>query len=155
MMTFIVVFGRLDAIDREAVSLLEAAGFHSDEGPGETVRPLRDPAEDIFLREFTENLLESLELLHEELTCLGSPVSREYRLELFPDGRYGFFDRDGTARRLSCGKVIEAKILDRYGRERWTRCRVEHDGSDYYLWGHMDIPLAGLTIREREVRHDF
>ena len=145
-MTFKDVFGRLDAIDREAVSLLEAAGFHPDEGPGETVRPLRDPA---------ENLLESLELLHEELTCLGSPVSREYRLELFPDGRYGFFDRDGTARRLSCGKVIEAKILDRYGRERWTRCRVEHDGSDYYLWGHMDIPLAGLTIREREVRHDF
>ena len=154
-MTFKDVFGRLDAIDREAVSLLEAAGFHPDEGLGGTVCPLRDPAEDIFLREFTENLLESLELLHEELTYLGSPVSREYRLELFPDGRYGFFDRDGTARRLSCGKVIEAKILDRYGRERWTRCRVEHAGSDYYLWGHMDIPLAGLTIREREVRHDF
>lgn len=95
MMTFKDVFGRLDAIDREAVSLLEAAGFHSDEGPGETVRPLRDPAEDIFLREFTENLLESLELLHEELTCLGSPVSREYRLELFPDGRYGFLTGTG------------------------------------------------------------
>lgn len=31
-MTFKDVFGRLDAIDREAVSLLEAAGFHSDEG---------------------------------------------------------------------------------------------------------------------------
>lgn len=154
-MTFKDVFGQLKAIDRAAVSLLEAAGFHPDEGLGGTVCPLRDPAEDLFLREFTENLLESLELLHEELTCLGSPVSREYRLELFPDGRYGFFDRDGTARRLSCGKVIEAKILDRYGRERWTRCRVEHDGSDYYLWGHMDIPLAGLTIREREVRHDF
>ena len=68
-MTFKDVFGRLDAIDREAVSLLEAAGFHPDEGPGETVRPLRDPAEDIFLREFTENLLESLELLHSELAC--------------------------------------------------------------------------------------
>ena len=154
-MTFDDVFERPGAIDRAAASLLAAAGFHSDRGLSGTVRPLMDPAEDIFLREFTENLLESLELLHEELTCLGSPVSREYRLELFPDGRYGFFDRDGTARRLSCGKVIEAKILDRYGRERWTRCRVEHDGSDYYLWGHMDIPPAGLTIREREVRHDF
>ena len=154
-MTFKDVFGQLKAIDRAAVSLLEAAGFHPDEGLGGTVCPLRDPAEDLFLREFTENLLESLELLHEELTYLDSPVSREYRLEPFPDGRYGFFDRDGTARRLSCGKVIEAKILDRYGRERWTRCRVEHDGSDYYLWGHMDIPLAGHTIREREVRHDF
>lgn len=154
-MTFKDVFGRLDAINRAAVSLLEAAGFHPDEGPGGTVCPLRDPAEDLFLREFTENLLESLGLLHKELAYLGSPVSGEYRLEPFPDGRYGFFDKEGTAHPLSCGRTLEAKIHDRYGRERWTRCRVEHDGSDYYLWGHMGIPLAGLTIREREVRHDF
>ena len=79
MMTFKDVFRQLDDIDRAAVSLLEAAGFHPDEGLGGTVRPLRDPAEDIFLREFTENLLESLELLHEELAYLESPVSGEYR----------------------------------------------------------------------------
>lgn len=154
-MTFKDVFGQLKAIDRAAVSLMEAAGFHPDEGPGGTVCPLRDPAEDLFLREFTENLLESPGMLHEELACLDSPVSREYRLEPFPDGRYGFSDRDGTAHRLSCGRILEAKIHDRYGRERWAGCRAEHDGSDYYLWGHMDIPLAGLTVREREVRHDL
>ena len=150
-MTFDDVFERLVAIDRAAASLLAAAGFHSDRGLSGTVRPLMDPAEDIFLREFTENLLESLELLHEELACLGSPVAGEYRLEPLPDGRYGFFDRNGTAHRLSCGRVLEAKIHDRYGRLRWARCRIEHDGSDYYLWGHMALPLAGLTVREREV----
>ena len=32
---------------------MEAAGFHPDEGLGGTVCPLRDPAEDLFLREFT------------------------------------------------------------------------------------------------------
>lgn len=150
-MTFNDVFEQLHVIDKTAASLLKAAGFHSDEGLGEAVRPMRNSAEDIFLRELTENMLEYLELLHEELAYLGSPVSGEYRLEPFPDGRYGFFDKDGTTHSLSCGKTIEAKIHDRYGRQRWAKCRIEHDGSDYYLWGHMDIPLAGLTVREREV----
>lgn len=154
-MTFDDVFEQLDAINRAAASLLEATGFHPDEGLLGAVCPLRDPAQDIFLREFTENMLEFLEQLHDELTYLKSPVSGEYRLDPFPDGRYGFLDKDGIIHSLSCGKTIEAKIHDRYGRLCWTRCRVEHDGSDYYLWGHMDIPLTGLTVREREVRHDF
>lgn len=42
-MTFHDVFGKLAAIDRAAVSLLEETGFHSDEGLGGTVRPLREP----------------------------------------------------------------------------------------------------------------
>lgn len=154
-MTFNDVFEQLTTIDRAAASLLKVSGFHTDEGLGGAVRPLRDPAEDIFLREFTENLLESLELLHQELAYLKSPVCGEYRLEPFPDGRYGFFDNSGNIHSFFCGKTIEAKIHDRYGRLRWTRCRIEHDGSDYYLWGHSDIPLTGLTVREREVHHDF
>ena len=150
-MTFKDVLKQLHSIDRAAASLLKAAGFHPDEGLGGSVRPLKDPAEDIFLRELTENMLESLALLHEELSYLSSPVSGEYRLEPFPDGRYGFFDKDGITHRLSSGKAIEAKIHDRYGRQRWARCRIEHDGSDYYLRGHMDIPLTGLAVRVREV----
>lgn len=150
-MTFDDVFEQLAAIDRQAVSLLEAAGFHSDEGLGGAVRPLRDSAQDIFLRDLTENMLDSLQLLHEELSYLKSPVCGEYRLEPFPDGRYGFFDKEGRRHLFSCGKTIEAKIKDRYGRQRWVRSRLEHDGSGYYLWGHLDIPLAGLTVREREV----
>lgn len=150
-MTFRDVFEQLAAIDRQAVSLLEAAGFHSDEGLGGTVRPLRDPAQDLFIRDLTENMLDSLHLLHEEFSYFSSPVSGEYRLEPFPDGRYGFFDKEGRKHLFSCGKTIEAKIKDHYGRLRWVKGRLEHDGSDYYLWGHLDIPLAGLTVREREV----
>lgn len=150
-MTFNDVFEQLAAIDRAAASFLETVGFRKDEGLSGAVCPLRDPAQDIFLRELTENMLESLELLHDELAYLKSPVSGEYRLEPFPDGRYGFFDKDGTPHSLSCGRTIEVKLHDRYGRLRWARCRIEHDGSDYYLWGHMDIPLTGLTVREREV----
>ena len=151
MMTFDDVWKQLPSIDRAAASLLKESGFHPDEGLSGTVRPFRGPAQDIFLREFTEYMLESLVMLHEELAYLESPVSGEHRLEPLPDGRYGFFDKNGTTHSLSCGRAIEAKIRDRYGRLRWERCRIEHDGSDYYLWGHMDIPLAGLIVRMREV----
>lgn len=150
-MTLKDVFKQLNTIDSKAASLLATSGFRSGEGLLETVRPLRDPAEDTFLRRAAENMLESLKLLHEELTYLKSPVCEACRLELFSDGRYGFFDRDGAPHCLSCGTIIEAKIHDQYGRFCWTRCRIEHDSSDYYLFGHKDIPLAGLTVRKREV----
>lgn len=154
-MTFDELLKQLTAIDREAVSILKATGFHPLEGLGSTVQPLRDSAEDIFLREQAENLLESLALLHQELCYLKSPACEECRVEPFPDGRYGFFSKDGRKHILSCGRSIEAKIQDRYGRQRWVRSRIEHDGSDYFLWGHMELPLSGLTVREREVYHDL
>ena len=52
---------------------------------------------------------------------------------------------------LSYGKTIEAKLHDRHGRPCWVKSRIEHDGSDYFLWEHPDIPLTSLTVREREV----
>ena len=150
-MTFDDVFKQLAAIDKAAVSLLTAACFYPDEGLRGSVRPLADPAQDSFLRHRTGNLLQSLALLHKEFRYLTSPVSGEYHLERFPNGRYGFFDGNGNMHALSCGKTIEAKLHDRHGRPCWVKSRIEHDGSDYFLWEHPDIPLTGLTVREREV----
>ena len=93
MMTFDDVLKQLHSIDRAAASLLKASGFHPDEGLSAAVRPLRDPAQDTFVRELTEYMLESLVTLHEELAYLESPVSGEYRLDLFSDGRYGFLTK--------------------------------------------------------------
>ena len=31
----------------------------------------------------------------------------------------------------------------------WVQTRVEHDGEDYYLLGHDDIPMEGLRVRVR------
>ncbi len=150
MMTFDNVFEQLHTVDRAVPPLLEASGFLNDRRLSE-VRPLRDPAQDAFLRGIAESVLESLEGLHEDLAYLKSPVSGEYLLEPLPDGRYGFFDRNGNILSLSCGSTIEVKIRDHRERLRWAKCRVEHDGSDYYLWEHAGIPLAGLTVRVREV----
>ena len=148
-MTFDDVFEQLAAIDKAAVPLLKTAASHPDEGLRGYVRPLADTAQDSFLREQTENLLESLALFHAEFRYLTSPVSGEYQLTLFPNGRYGFFD--GNIHTLSCRKAIEAKLHDSHGRPCWVKSRVEHDGNDYFLWGYPGIPLAGLTIRERKV----
>ena len=148
-MTFDDVFEQLAAIDKAAVPLLKTAASHPDEGLRRAVRPLADTAQDSFLREQTENLLESLALFHAEFCYLTSPVSGEYQLTLFPNGRYGFFN--GNIHTLSCGKAIEAKLHDSHGRPCWVKSRVEHDGNDYFLWGYPGIPLAGLTIRERKV----
>ena len=49
------------------------------------------------------------------------------------------------------GSGIEVLIKDDY-REvpYWVWTSVEHDGRDYYLVGHKDIRMDGLTVRVRE-----
>lgn len=148
-MTFQDLFERLSRIDQDAASLLEDAGFYSEDGLGGSVCPLPDALEDAFLREQAEELLEPFEVLHEELRYLRKPTHGEYTLEQFPDGRYGYHDAEGKEHRFSCGDSLEAKICNRYGRRRWVRAWVEHDGSDYFLRGFGYVPLSGLTVRER------
>ena len=148
-MTFQHLFERLSSIDQEAFSLLQETGFHSDDELGNCVCPLKDLAQDAFLRDKAEELLDSLEQLHDELCYLKRPVLGVYHLEKFPDGHYGYFDAQGNRHSFSCGQTIEVKIHDHFGRLRWVKTRVEHDGADYFLWGGRDVPLAGLTARRR------
>ena len=44
-----------------------------------------------------------------------------------------------------CTSVIEALVSDEYHDvPYWTITSVEHNGRDYYLVGHKDIPMKGL-----------
>lgn len=148
-MTFQELFDRLGRIDREAASLLEEAGYYSEEGLGGSVHALGDALEDAFLREQAEDLLEPFEILHEELRYLMRPVHGAYTLEQFPNGRYGYYDEDGKEHCFTCGDSFEAKICNKYGRWAWNRVRMEHDGVDYFLRCFGDVPLCGLKVRER------
>lgn len=156
MMTFDEVFEQLTVIDTAAVPLLKAAGPCLEEDLWGQLCSSANPAQDSFLRQQTGNLLEALAFFHAELCYLKTPVSGEYQLERFPNGRYGFFDRTGHLHLLSCGTSIETKLHDSQGRPYWVKSRIEHNGSDYFLWERPDIPLLGLNIREREVAgYDF
>lgn len=148
-MTLNDIFDRLCAIDRAAQALLSETGFSCDDGLGPQVCRRPDDPDDLFFRDRAQELLEPFESLHEELRYLTTPDHGEYALQLFPNGRYGYYDEDGRSHVFTCGKTLEAKIHDRYGRQRWVRTRIEHDGSGYFLWGHGLVPLSGLTIRER------
>lgn len=149
IMTLNDIFEHLCAIDCAAQALLGETGFTSDDGLGSKVRLKPDDPDDRFLRNKAEELLDSFQTLHEELQYLSTPSHGEHTLQLLPNGRYGYYDRDGEVRIFTCGKTFEAKIRDNYGRQHWTRTRIEHDGSDYFLWGHGSVPLSGLTVRER------
>lgn len=148
-MTLNDIFERLYVIDRAAQALLSETGFTRDDTSLSQVCPKPEDPDDMFLRDRAQNLLEPFETLHEELLYLRTPTHGEYTLQLFPDGRYGYRDDDSRIHIFTCGTTLEAKIPDNYGRQRWIRTRIEHDGSDYFLWGHGLIPLSGLTIRER------
>jgi hypothetical protein len=148
-MTLYDVFQRLLTLDQAASSLLRDTGFQSEECLGDSVCPLPDEAEDEFLRGQAEELLESLEWIHSVLCYLKLPHHGEYTLEQFPSGRYGYFDKDGDEHIFTCGRLLEAKIHEPDDQQRWVRTRIEHDGSDYFIWGYRSVPLSGLTIRER------
>lgn len=148
-MTFQELFDRLGRIDQEAVSLLEEAGYYSEEGLSESVHALEDALEDAFFRKQAEELLGAYETLHEELRYLMRPAHGEYTLEQFPNGRYGYYDADGREHSFSCGDSFEAKICNKYGRWAWNRVRMEHDGHDYFLQCFGGVPLCGLIVRER------
>lgn len=149
IMTLYDVFERLQTLDQAAFSLLRDSGFQSEDGLDDSVCPLPDEAEDTFLRGQAEELFDSLEWMHSVLCYLKQPLQGEYTLEQFPSGRYGYFDKDGDDHIFTCGKPLEAKIHDSYGQQCWARTRIEHNGSAYFLWGYQDIPLSGLTVRER------
>ena len=148
-MTINHIFERLCSIDRDAQALLDQTGFTSDNGLGPQVRQNPDDPDERFLRDNAASLLSTFVELHEELRYLRTPTHGEYTLQLFPNGRYGYYSEDGRKHIFTCGKTLEAKIHDNYGRQQWVRSRIEHDGSDYFLWEHGLVPLSGLTIRER------
>ena len=151
-MTLEDVFSRLQGIDRAAQALLRDAGFSSDTGFAEDVALLPDIPDTRFLKENIELLLEPLTRMHSLLSYLETPASPEYVLEKFPNGRYGYRDGEGSCREFTCGQTLEARMNNSFGRQRWVRTRVEHDGSDYFIMGYGSVPLSGLTVRERRQR---
>lgn len=148
-MTLFDVFDRLQTLDQAAFSLLRDTGFQSEEGLGGSVCPLPDGAEDTFLRGQAEELLDSLLWIHTVLRYLERPPHGEHTLQPFPDGRYGYLDNDGNGHTFTCGSPLEAKLHGPCSQQYWVRTRIEHDGSDYFLWGYRGVPLSGLTVRER------
>lgn len=149
-MTLQTIFKRLTDIDCQVQTLIREIGMDDDCELGDAITPNRADPDEMFLFNELTDLLSTLCRLHRELLYLLMPCSDVQVLKRCSNGRYGYeihpFEDEHT---FSCGSPVEALIYDEDGYPCWVSSRIEHNGRDYYLFGYNDVPLNGLTIRER------
>lgn len=94
------------------------------------------------LRRITERLAD----IQDYISYLTRPIIEESRLSKGTAGKY----RTAKGHCYDCTSVIEALVSDEYHDvPYWAITSVEHNGKDYYLVGHKDIPMKGLHVRVR------
>ena len=149
-MTLKTIFKKLIDIDRQVQTLIMDIGMDDDYELWDAITPNKADPDEMFLFNELRDQMDPLYQVHRELLYLLMPCSETKVLKLYPNGRYGYDIRPfEDERTFSCGSPIEALIYDEDGYPCWVSSRIEHNGTDYYLYGYSDIPLNGLTIRER------
>ena len=91
-------------------------------------------------------IMEKLADVEDCIRYIAQPVLKMEQLRKNVSGRY----ETGSGFYYCCGSPIEALVADgRYDVPYWVRTSVEHDGTDYYLVGHREVRMEGLTVRIR------
>lgn len=104
-------------------------------------------SEQLFQLDELRCIIEKLADVEDVLHYLSLPIQEVSQLRKNSFGQYK--TRGGQV--FYCGNRIEALISDDYHDvPYWSRTRVEHDGTNYYLVGHRGVSLDGLTIRTRK-----
>lgn len=107
-----------------------------------------EDGEQLFLADELKSVMDKLADVHDRISYMARPIREVSKLHKNSEGRY----ETRSGHYYTSGCRIEAFVKDDY-REvpYWTRTRVEHDGTDYYLVGYKGVKLNGLTVRVREV----
>ncbi len=106
-----------------------------------------EDGQQLFLQSELREVMEKLSDVERRIAYLSRPVKETSRLHKNGSGRY----ETKSGHYYTSGSGIEVLIKDDW-REvpYWVWTSVEHDGRDYYLVGHKDIRMDGLTVRVRE-----
>ena len=105
-----------------------------------------EDSEQLFLLDELRGIMEKLADVEDCIRYIGQPVLKTERLRKNASGRY----ETGSGHYYCCGSPIEALVTDdHYDVPYWVRTSVEHDGTDYYLVGHRDVCMEGLTVHIR------
>lgn len=127
-------------------SLLKLSGYERN-GDLSDLNIDYEDSEQLFLIEELRKIMEKLDVVNWGLKYLSRPIKETSRLHKNRSGRY----ETSGGHSYTSGNGIEALVPDDYSDvNRWVRTRVEHDGKDYYLVGHHDVSMEGLTVRIRE-----
>lgn len=106
-----------------------------------------EDGEQLFLTEELREIMEKLSEVDRRLRYLSRPVQEVSRLHKDRSGRY----ETSNGHYYTSGQGIEALLPEGYPEVKcWVWTRVEHNGEDYYLVGHNDVSMDGLTVRVRE-----
>lgn len=106
-----------------------------------------DNAEELFLLDELKVVMKTLQDVQDKLSYLSRPIKETSCLSRNISDRYETYG----GHCYTCGSRIEALVSDsRHDSPYWTRTSVEHDDSDYYLLGHKEVSMDGLTVRVRE-----
>lgn len=114
----------------------------------------KDP-EERFLRTELMYMLEKLDDITDDIEYLNKSIKYQGKLHKQPNGRYevgGYELSSGYGVEVLTPCMIwDADIQDEVEGFEWVSSRVEYDHGkhDYYLVGHSDIDLEGLTARVR------
>lgn len=140
------VFVKAIELNRSIGSLLRLSTYKDyDDLSGLTIN--YEDGEQLLILDELRTIMDKLADVENTISYLTHPVAETSRLFRNESGR---FETKG-GHYYTSGYGIEALIADdRYEVPHWVRTSVEHNGRDYYLVGHRDISLDGLTVRVRK-----
>ena len=111
-------------------------GLHADQKDSDQLFQLRE----------LQAIMGKLADISDSIAYLFRPVQEISTLHKDENGEY----RTENGYCCRSGILIEALLQGSSGETPcWVQTRVEHDGEDYYLLGHDDIPMEGLRVRVR------
>lgn len=106
-----------------------------------------EDGQQLFLQTELREIMEKLSDVTGRIAYLSRPVKETSRLHKNRSGRY----ETKGGHYYTSGSGIEALIKDDYQEvPYWVWTSVEHDGKGYYLVGHKNVRLDGLTVRVRK-----
>lgn len=146
MATINEVFTKAKELRWQIDSLIRLSTFNDyDDMSGLNIN--YEDAEQLFLLDELRSVMDKLADSQNKISYLSRPIKETSRLHKNESGKY----ETKSGHYYSCGYGIEALVQDDYHEAPyWTRTRVEHDGTEYYLVGCRGVKLDGLTVRVRE-----
>lgn len=131
----------LHRLNNEMIKILQMVDFNAGHVEAET----GDPNE-LMLLDTYRSIIDKLEGIHNQIEYLQKEIVDEGRLSKNSAGRYEL----PSGEYFTSGSPIEALIFDDWDEvEKWVTTRVEHNGDDYYLYGHSEVKMEGLLARKR------
>ena len=145
MKTLNDAFREVTKISRDIEKLVKDSKFNEYDDLSGLEFSLDDP-DQIQLWDEMKHIMGCLNGIRHDIEYLNKRIIDTGRLQMNSNGRY-----EACGREFTSGSLIEALIDDGYyDVPHWEISRIEHNGTDYYLYGHKDVDLEGLKIRIRK-----